>query len=69
MPMRLMLDQAEAISKGFCQGGGIVALHRQAAAFLRAIRREGRDDRVSARLHAAAEPLDIGLPIGRSTRK
>src|SRR5690349_6725708 len=63
MTMRLMVDQLKGTADDRAQSGRIVALHRQARAFLRPVRREGRDDGMAAGLHAADEAAEIGPPI------
>ena len=61
--MRLMFDQLERAANGPAQAFGIVTLHRQAAAFLRTVGREGRDDGMAARLHAGMQAVDIGCAV------
>ena len=65
----LALQQVESGPKRLPEARRVVTHDRQAAAFLRPIQREGRDDGVTADLQALFEPRDVGRTVAVLSKK
>ena len=63
MRLAARLDQFEIRPELCCKAGAVMALHRQAAAFLRTIGSKRRNDDLAARRNRRSQPLDIGVPV------